>query len=77
MTTIKRMSALTNPARAALPGSSFAEPKARKYPIPNVSHARNALARVAGNGTPAEKAMVRSEVGRRFPTIVQAKKVKK
>lgn len=60
------MAPLTYGARKALPKTSFAEPGKRKYPIPDVSHARNALARVSGNGSSAEKEMVRREVKRRF-----------
>lgn len=63
------MTKLTTHERSALPTSTFAEPKKRKYPIPNISHARNALARVSGNGSATEKKMVRAEVHRRFPSI--------
>ncbi len=49
--------------------STFALPKQRKYPIPDASHARNALARVAQHGTPAQKAKVRRAVKRKFPSI--------
>ena len=55
-------------ARHALPKSDFALPGER-YPIPDASHARNALARVSGNGSPSEKAAVRSAVHRKFPGI--------
>jgi len=55
-------------ARHALTKSDFALPGER-YPIPDASHARNALARVSGNGTPSEKATVRSAVHRKFPGI--------
>ena len=68
------MSKLTYGARKEMPRGEFAEPKKRKYPIPDASHARNALARVSGNGTPTEKAMVRAEVRRRFPNIGKGKK---
>lgn len=44
-------------------------PEERKYPIPDASHARNALARVAQNGTPTEKRRVRAAVRRKFPSI--------
>ena len=44
-------------------------PQERRYPIPDASHARNALARVSGNGTPEEKAKVRAAVHSRFPEI--------
>jgi hypothetical protein len=63
------MSKLSTKARNALPKKSFADPKDRSYPIPNVSHARNALARVAQNGSPAEQARVRAAVRKKFPGI--------
>ena len=64
--------------RKALPRGDFALPGrgegpsgkgAGSYPIPNESHARNALARVAQHGTPAERAEVRAAVHRKFPDI--------
>ncbi len=67
------MAPLTTQKRNNLPTSSFAEPGKRKYPVPDANHARNALARVSGNGTPSEKAMVRAEVARRFPSIGKKK----
>ena len=39
------------------------------YPIPDESHARNALARVSQHGTTAEKAKVKSAVEKKFPDI--------
>lgn len=72
---------LTTEARADLPKSDFALPGkistgARggkhthgAYPIPDESHARNALARVAQHGTPAEQAQVRRKVHAKFPGI--------
>jgi len=42
-----------------------------KYPIPDASHARNALARVSQHGSPAEKAKVRSAVKKKYPSIGQ------
>lgn len=63
------MATLSSSDRRLLKDTVFAEPRKRKYPIPDASHGRNALARVSGNGTPAEKAMVRAEVKRRFPSI--------
>lgn len=54
--------------RDALPGSAFALPD-RRYPIHDESHARNALARVAENGTSEEKAKVRAAVKSRYPDI--------
>ena len=55
--------------RKKLGKSSFAEPGKRKYPIPDKSHARNALSRVSANGTAAEKAAVRRKVHKKFPSI--------
>lgn len=55
----------------ALPGNKTGKNKAGKgaYPIPDASHARNALARVAQHGTPAEQAAVRRKVHAKFPAI--------
>ncbi len=59
---------LTAKARKHIKAKNFALP-GRRYPIEDASHARNALARVSGNGTPAEKAKVRSAVHRKYPGI--------
>ena len=72
------MAKLTTARRKALPTSEFAVPEKRggkgkagkgAYPIPDASHARNALARISQHGTPEEKAEVRSKVHSRFPNI--------
>jgi hypothetical protein len=72
------MAKLTPAKRQNLKSSSFALPGkgegkggkgAGSYPIPDASHARNALARVAQHGTPAEKATVRAKVKAKFPGI--------
>lgn len=55
-------------ARNSLPDSAFALP-GRRYPIHDENHARNALARVAQNGTPDEQAKVKAAVHRKFPNI--------
>ena len=62
------MAKLTTKARKKLKKSSFALPGER-YPIEDKNHARNALARVAQHGTPAEKAEVRAKVHARYPDI--------
>jgi hypothetical protein len=59
---------LTTATRDNLDSREFALP-GRRYPIHNISHARNALARVAQHGSPAEKAKVRRAVARRYPSI--------
>jgi hypothetical protein len=68
------MAILTTKARKAMPTKSFALPAKREggkggYPIPDAVHGRNALARVAQHGTPAEKATVRAKVHAKFPGI--------
>jgi len=64
------MAKLTYAARKALPSSSFVEPAQRKYPIPDRSHAQNALARVSQFGSSAEKAAVRSKVKAKYPGML-------
>lgn len=62
------MAKLTTGERKALPKKDFALSGGR-YPIPDASHGRNALARVSQYGTPDEKAKVRRKVKVKFPTI--------
>lgn len=61
---------LSSKARKHLPAKSFAGPD-RSYPVNDLSHARNALARVSQHGTSALKAKVRAAVHRKFPQIKQ------
>ena len=49
--------------------SNFALPRQRRYRIDDAAHARNALARVAQHGTPAEKRTVRRKVTAKYPSI--------
>jgi hypothetical protein len=69
--------------RQSLPRSSFALPGKGKgpkgagagsYPIPDASHARNALSRVSQFGSPAEKAAVRAKVHAKYPNIGKEQK---
>lgn len=69
---------LTAHERQRLPKSDFALPGkgagpkgagSGSYPIPDASHARNALARVSQHGSPAEKAAVRAKVHAKYPGI--------
>jgi hypothetical protein len=53
-------------ARKKLPASDFVEHDARKYPIPDAAHARDALARSSGK---PEHASVIAAVKRKFPNI--------
>lgn len=57
--------------RQKLPKKSFAIPGERSYPINDIAHARNALARVAQHGSPEEKAKIRKAVAKKFPGIEQ------
>ena len=72
------MARLTTKGREKLSKGQFALPGRGKglegkgagsYPIPNASHARNALARVSQHGTSAEKATVKRAVEKKFPGI--------
>jgi hypothetical protein len=63
------MAKLTAKARNSLKTSTFAIPGKRAYPLPDKSHARNALARVSQFGSSEEKAKVRSAVARKYPGI--------
>lgn len=70
------MAKLTSKARNALPGSVFAGPD-RSYPIPDASHARNALARASQHAGPDLKAKIRAKVKAKFPDIhVEGEKTK-
>ena len=66
---VKIAKKLTYQERQALPDSAFAIPEKRKYPIHDLPHARNALARVAAFGTPEEKKRVYAAIKRRWPAL--------
>lgn len=59
----------TKAGRAAMKSSDFAMPGQRKYRIDDAAHARNALSRVAQNGNPAQKAIVKKAVAKKYPGI--------
>ena len=67
---------LSTKQRKKLSKKEFALPGKRKYPIPDKAHARNALARVAQYGTPAEQRKVKAAVKRRFPSVGKRSKKK-
>lgn len=58
--------ALDSETRNDLADSSFAMPKERRYPIHDISHARNALARSSGK---PEEETVRRAVYRKYPSL--------
>jgi hypothetical protein len=60
------MAKLTATRGKRLPKTDFVEKGARKYPIPDAAHARDALARSSGK---AEHAAVVAAVRRKFPNI--------
>jgi hypothetical protein len=59
--------------RSKLPKSDFAVPSKRKFPIPDISHARNALARANQSGD-VEASTVRAAVLAKFPSLGKKKK---
>jgi hypothetical protein len=65
------LSVLTAKGRSHIKDSNFAIPEERKYPIQDIEHARNALARVAQFGTPEEKKRVRAAVKKKYPSLVK------
>lgn len=76
------MGKLTYEERKDMPKKDFALPKEKDkenpagkgaYPIEDKAHARDALSRVAHDGTPAEKAEVREKVEKKYPSIDEGK----
>ena len=67
------MGKLTILARKRIKKSNFAipgkAPGSGSYPIHDIAHARNALARVAQHGSPEEQAQVRRAVYRKYPSL--------
>lgn len=63
------MADLDTNARKHIKDSNFGLPDERKYPIEDIDHARNALARVAQHGTKAEQEEVRRNVERKYPSL--------
>jgi hypothetical protein len=60
---------LSSKERNKLPDSAFALPKERKYPIHNITHAKNALAR--SSGKPEEK-RVKAAVYKKYPSLKES-----
>lgn len=69
MLAVRWMARLTPRGRKRIKRSNFALPRERKYPIHDIAHARNALARVAQYGTASEKRRVRAAVARKYPSL--------
>jgi len=68
---------LTTRGRKQIKKSNFAIPSkapgSGSYPIHDISHARNALARVAQHGSPTEKETVKSAVYKNYPELKKRK----
>jgi len=60
---------LTYKARKNLSPHSFVFPKTRSYPIHDIKHARNALARASAYGSPKVKSAVYRAVFNRYPAL--------
>lgn len=63
------MAKLTARKRNSLATSSFALPESRGYPIPDLNHARNALARAAQFASPAQQARIKAAVYSKYPGL--------
>ena len=63
------MAVLASKQRNKLRKSQFALPGKRAYPINDIAHARNALARVEQHGTKSEKARVKAAVYKKYPSL--------
>lgn len=61
--------ALTPSSRKHITKLHFVFPEERRYPIHDLAHARNALARVSQFGTTEEKNKVRTEVYKKYPAL--------
>lgn len=68
------MAELTARGRRQIDRGNFAIPETRNYPIHDIAHARNALARVAQFGTTQEKRRVRAAVCRKYPSLCPGRK---
>src|ERR1035437_3999753 len=70
------LAVLTSKARKNLPKSNFVYPADERYPIHDIAHGRNALARVAQNGSPEEQKKVTAAVHKRYPELKKNKETK-
>lgn len=69
----KEAKELTYQARKKLPQGEFVYPKERRYPIHDLPHARNALARVGAHGTTEEKSKVQRAVFAKYPELKKSR----
>ena len=62
------MAKLTTRGRKHIKAENFALPN-RRYPIHDIEHARNALARISQHGTTKEKQIVRRKVYKKYKSL--------
>jgi hypothetical protein len=67
------MATLKAKKRNALSDSTFALPSKRKYPIPDLAHAKSALSYAARSDTEGEYSTVRAAVVKKFPQLAGGK----
>lgn len=65
----KEAKVLTTAGRERIKEKNFALPEKDAYPIHDLTHARNALARVSAYGSPEEKSRVRAKVYSKYPGL--------
>lgn len=68
---IKQAKELTEAGREQVAEKNFALPGDR-YPVHDIAHAKNALARVSQHGTPEERKIVREKVYARYPSLKES-----
>jgi len=68
------MATLSSKQRKNMPTEEFAIPETRSYPIGDISHARNALARSSGK---PEESRIKKAVYKKFPELDPKNKKKK
>jgi len=71
--TLRPMAKMTAKRRNHLPKSAFALPSKRKYPIPDLAHARAALAYGARRDTAGAPSTIRKAVYKKFPSLKPGK----
>jgi hypothetical protein len=62
--------------RNALQKTSFALPSKRKYPIPDIAHARSALSYAARSDTEGDESTIRAAVLKKYPSLKKSGKPK-
>lgn len=71
------MAKLSAARRKKMPKSQFALPSKRKYPIHDISHARNALTRASQKGTAGSYSTIRAAVLKKYPSLKKTGKSRK